>query len=37
MKELRDITDEQLRHINLKRKWAHGRWLKLSSKVYNAR
>ncbi len=36
MKELRDIADEKLRRIDLKRKWAHGRWLKLNSKVYNA-
>lgn len=36
MKELQEITTERLNHINLKRKWAHGRWLKLDSKVYNA-
>lgn len=36
MKELREMTDEKLRLINVKRKWAHGRWLKLNSKVYNA-
>lgn len=36
MKELREGTDEHLRRINLKRKWAHGRWLRLNSKVYDA-
>lgn len=36
MKELRETTIEHLRHMDLRRKWAHGRWLKLNSKVYNA-
>ena len=36
MKEVRETTLEQLRRINLRRKWAHGRWLKLNSKVYKA-
>lgn len=27
---------EKLDQINLQRKWAHGKWLKINSKVYNA-
>lgn len=36
MKELRENTEQKLRDIDVKRKWAHGRWLKLNSKVYGA-
>src|SRR5512146_1455553 len=33
---LKELSREKLAHITLKRKWAHGRWLKLNSKVYGA-
>jgi len=36
MKQLKDLALEKLNHITLRRKWAHGKWLKLNSKVYNA-
>ncbi len=36
MKELKKLADDKLAVISLKRKWAHGRWLKLRSKVYDA-
>lgn len=36
MRQLKAHTQETLEAITLKRKWAHGRWLKLDSKVYNA-
>lgn len=36
MKQLRELSREKLGQITLKRKWAHGRWLKLNSKVYGA-
>jgi AhpD family alkylhydroperoxidase len=36
MKQLEALAQEKLNQISLRRKWAHGRWLKLNSKVYNA-
>lgn len=36
MKDLREISQEHLRDITIRRKWAHGKWLKLNSKVYDA-
>lgn len=36
MKQLEELSGAKLRHITLQRKWAHGRWLKLGSKVYDA-
>ena len=35
MKPTRDGTREKLDQITWTRKWAHGRWLQLNSKVYN--
>ncbi len=35
VKQLDEMTRERLAHITLERKWAHGRWLRLNSKVYN--
>ncbi len=35
-KALEELAHEQLARITLKRKWAHGRWLKLNSNVYAA-
>lgn len=36
MKQLKEAAREKLEHITLQRKWAHGKWLKLNSKVYRA-
>ena len=36
MKPLREISREKLTGITQKRKWAHGKWLRLNSKVYSA-
>lgn len=36
MRELREIRHERFRRLDLERKWAHGRWSKLDSKVYAA-
>lgn len=36
MKDLKNLADEKLRQITLKRKWAHGKWLKMNSPVYDA-
>ncbi len=36
MKELKRLADDKLALVTLKRKWAHGKWLKLQSKVYGA-
>ena len=36
MKAIKELTKEKLTEITLKRKWAHGKWIKLNSKVYNA-
>ncbi len=35
-KEPRERRGQRLAQINMDRKWAHGRWLKLNSKVYGA-
>ncbi len=36
MKELKKLAGDNLALIARKRKWAHGRWLKLHSNVYDA-
>ncbi len=36
MKELKELSRDHLDTITLKRKWAHGKWITLNSKVYNA-
>lgn len=36
MKQLEELSEERLAHITLQRKWAHGRWLRLNSKIYSA-
>lgn len=34
--QLDALTQQRLETITLQRKWAHGKWLKLKSKVYDA-
>lgn len=36
MRDLREIRHEHQRRITLQRKWAHGRWSRLGSGVYDA-
>jgi len=36
MKAIQELTKEKLIEITRKRKWAHGKWIRLNSKVYNA-
>lgn len=36
MKHFKEQSHEKLAQITLQRKWAHGQWLRLNSKVYNA-
>jgi AhpD family alkylhydroperoxidase len=36
MKLLKEKSQEELRQITLKRKWAHAKWLKINSPVYRA-
>lgn len=35
MKQRKQLADEKLEQIAVKRKWAHGQWMRLNSKVYN--
>ncbi|MCU0611742.1 MAG: carboxymuconolactone decarboxylase family protein [Candidatus Eisenbacteria bacterium] len=36
MKQLKEAAHARLEQISLRRKWAHGRWMKLDSRVYRA-
>ncbi len=36
MKNHEELVQEKLSQISHQRKWAHGKWLKINSKVYNA-
>jgi AhpD family alkylhydroperoxidase len=36
MKRRDEVAQERLNQLTQQRKWAHGKWLKFNSKVYNA-
>ncbi|HEX6268920.1 MAG TPA: carboxymuconolactone decarboxylase family protein [Anaerolineales bacterium] len=36
MKTRGEVAQERLNQLTQQRKWAHGKWLKFNSKVYNA-